>query len=225
MSTWLLWLFALEIIGLIAFPISYRIFRFFPDKGWTFSKPLGLLLITYGTWILGYSHLIANSRWSILLVLLALALVSCAALKRDFSLMKNFLKMQWRWMLAAEILFIVVFASWALFRAHIPEIRNTEQPMDFMFLNSLVVSPYFPPIDAWFSGQPISYYYFGYLMVAVNALLTGTDTPIAFNLGLATTASLAMLAAYGVVRNLVLMSDGSKPVSYTHLTLPTSDLV
>ena len=47
--------------------------------------------------------------------------------------------------------------------------------MDFMFLNSILKSPSFPLRDAWLSGYGISYYYFGYLLIA---LVTGVQLSI-----------------------------------------------
>jgi len=204
----LLWLLSLEIIGLIAFPLAFRIFRWLPDRGWTLVKPLGLLLLTYGAWLLGHTHTIPNSRWSVLIVLMTLAVLAGVTARRHWPELRSYVVKQRGSILAAEVLFLVTFTAWELFRAHVPEINNTEQPMDFMFLNSVVSSPYFPATDAWLSGQPISYYYFGYLMVGINALLTGVATPVAFNLGLITTATLATVAAFGVVRNLVRLSGG-----------------
>ena len=205
----LIWLLSLEVIGLIAFPLAFRVFRWLPDRGWTLVKPLGLLLLAYGVWLLGHTQTIPNSRWSVLVVLAVMALLAGVTARRHWPELRRYVVEQRGSILTAEALFLVAFAAWALFRAHVPEINNTEQPMDFMFLNSVVSSPYFPATDAWLSGQSISYYYFGYLMVGVNALLTGVATPVAFNLGLVTTASLATVAAFGVVRNLVRLSGGT----------------
>ena len=115
-----------------------------------------------------------------------------------------------RWTIGiSEVLFLGLFAAWALYRANVPDIAHTEQPMDLSFLNSVVVSPHYPPNDPWLSGFAVSYYYFGYLMVGTLALLTGVATPVAYNLGLATVPALAGLAAFGLVYNLVRLSRGS----------------
>ncbi|MBI3743867.1 MAG: hypothetical protein HY261_06215 [Chloroflexi bacterium] len=63
-------------------------------------------------------------------------------------------------------------ALWVIVRAHNPAIAHTEQPMDFALLNGILKSPHFPPNDPWYSGQSISYYYFGYLMFAGVTKLT-----------------------------------------------------
>jgi hypothetical protein len=84
--------------------------------------------------------------------------------------------------IATELLFLLVFAGWALFRAFNPEINGTEKPMEFAFINGVLNSRFFPPQDPWLSGYGISYYYFGYVMLA--ALVRISVLPeIGFNLG------------------------------------------
>ena len=45
------WWLAVELIGLAAFPLAFVFFRFLPDRGYSFSKVLGLLLVGYVLWI------------------------------------------------------------------------------------------------------------------------------------------------------------------------------
>ena len=81
-----------------------------------------------------------------------------------------------RWLvLATELLFLVVLVGWAAFRAYNPDIAGTEKPMEFAFVNGILRSPLFPPQDPWLSGYGISYYYFGYVMLAALVNLTGVD--------------------------------------------------
>ncbi len=43
--------------------------------------------------------------------------------------------------------------------------------MELAFINAILRSPAFPPHDPWLSGYAISYYYFGYVLVAMIARL------------------------------------------------------
>ena len=61
---------------------------------------------------------------------------------------------------------------------------GTEKPMELAFINAIMRSPTFPPSDPWLSGYAISYYYFGYVLVALLAKLTALPGAVAFNLGL-----------------------------------------
>ena len=46
-----LWWLIIEILGLIALPLTVRLFRHLPDRGYALAKPLGLLLVSYVLWI------------------------------------------------------------------------------------------------------------------------------------------------------------------------------
>ena len=154
----LFWLFILEAFSLLAFPIAYRAFTRLPDRGWAFSKPLGLLLAGFATWMVGLSHTIPNSRWSVVLALLLVAGVSWIAARRILPELRAFVRANAGAIGTAELLFVAVFLGMTLLRASITTIGGTEQPMDFMFLNATVASPYYPPNDPWLAGQSVSYY-------------------------------------------------------------------
>ena len=86
-------------------------------------------------------------------------------------------------MVSVEALFLLAFAAWAFVRAANPEAVGTEKPMELAFINAILRSPAFPPHDPWLSGYAISYYYFGYVLVAMLAKTGGTSGGVAFNLG------------------------------------------
>ena len=49
----------IQMLGLAALPLAYRLFRWLPGRGYAFAKPLGLLLASYILWLgasLGYMH-------------------------------------------------------------------------------------------------------------------------------------------------------------------------
>jgi uncharacterized membrane protein len=117
-------------------------------------------------------------------------------------------RVHWRSLLTMEVLFLLGFALWAFVRANNPEIEATEKPMELAFLNSILRSPTFPPRDPWLSGYGISYYYFGYVLLAFLARLTGTPASIAFNLGNAMWWALTALGTYSLLYNLLARRDG-----------------
>jgi len=100
------------------------------------------------------------------------------------------------------VLFLVAFAAWAVVRAANPEAVGTEKPMELAFINAILRSPNFPPHDPWLSGYAISYYYFGYVIIAMLAKFTGTAGGIAFNLGISLIFALSACGAFGLVYNL-----------------------
>ena len=205
----ILWLFLLELLSLLAYPLAYRVFARFPDRGWALSKPMGLLLVGFGIWVLGLSHVIPNSRWSVMLAMVALSVLSWLAVRSRLPELRATLRTNLRNIAATEAVFIAAFVAVVLLRIAVPDIRHTEQPMDLMLLNSVVTSTSFPPTDAWLAGNSVSYYYFGYLMMGAVTMLSGIATPVAYNLGLATAAAMGAVAAFGLTLNLVRLASGS----------------
>ncbi|HSN76740.1 MAG TPA: DUF2298 domain-containing protein [Anaerolineae bacterium] len=110
------------------------------------------------------------------------------------------LRAHWRLILVIEVLFLAAMALWAAVRGYSPEITTAggEKWMELTFLNGILRSESFPPLDPWLSGFAISYYYFGYVMLAALTQLSGLAPGVAFNVGLATWLALTMVAAFGV---------------------------
>lgn len=104
---------------------------------------------------------------------------------------------------ATELVFTVAFLAWVVFRAYSPEINATEKPMEFAFLNGILQSTRFPPLDPWLSGYAISYYYFGYVIIAMLTMLGGITPSIAFNLAIALLFGLAAAGAFGLTYELI----------------------
>ncbi|MCP4428640.1 MAG: hypothetical protein GY803_29490, partial [Chloroflexi bacterium] len=102
-----------------------------------------------------------------------------------------------------ELLFLLAFAAMTFIRMANPDITNTEKPMELAFINAIIRSPTLPPHDPWLAGYAISYYYFGYVLVSMLAVLTSVPVGEAFNLALALTFALGALGAYGIVYNLL----------------------
>ena len=110
-----------------------------------------------------------------------------------------------------ELVFAIALAAWVIFRAYNPALDSTERPMDLAFLNSILRSGTFPPNDPWLSGFGLSYYYFGYLMMAVLTKLSGLPGAIAFNLAVALLFALAVAESFSLVYNLIRKVSLSRP--------------
>ncbi len=204
MVPFIAWYFTISLVGILAFPIIGRYFQRLPDKGYSFSRTAGILFLSYIFWILCSLGLVRNSTGGVLVALIILACVSVYSIRS----WKRFAPYLWvrknpRYVLAVELAFLFSFLALTWFRANNPNILGTEKPMEFMFINSILQSPTLPPHDAWLSNHAISYYHFGYVIVALLARITGTPSAIAFNLGLATLFALAFLGAFGLAANLI----------------------
>jgi len=202
----LTWWLIVEVLGLVALPLAFRLFKSLPDRGYALSKPLGILLCSYLFWILVTFGFLTNKRNAIIFVILLGAAISWyfySSKRKEGEEILAFLSRHRKVVLASELLFTAAFGLWALVRAYNPEIMGTEKPMEFAFLNGILRSERFPPHDPWLSGYGISYYYFGYLMMAFLTRLSGLPSEVTFNLGIALLFALTLTGASSLVYNLV----------------------
>jgi len=214
------WLIA-QVLGLVALPVTRRILRCLPDAGYAFSKTVGLLLASYLLWLGASTGLLVNDQGGVFLVVLFLAggaaLLEIRHIQESLiGTLRNFWSVQRRRILAVEILFFLALVGWTLLRAYAPSkivSAYGEKYMEIAFLNGILRSPHFPPIDPWLSGYAISYYYFGYVMMAALTQLSGAAPTIAFDLYDALLFALTACGAFGVVSNLVSASHGTQRAS------------
>jgi YYY domain-containing protein len=208
LSWWLL----VSLAGIAVFPLCVRLLPGLPDRGYTLARAAGLLVVGWVFWLLGSLGFLQNTIGSVILawlIVLAAGLVIYAGGERlDF-------RAWWREnrtvVIAAEVLFAVLFLGWAIVRAHQNGLTGTEKPMDLMFISSIMRSPAFPPNDGWLAGYSISYYYFGYFIAATLSMMSGIASTTGFNILIALLFALTGLTAFGVVYNLV-RSRASEPV-------------
>jgi YYY domain-containing protein len=205
------WYLAILAAGWLAFPLAARLMAFLPDRGYTLSRPLGLLFWGFLYWLLASLHLVQNDLGGVVLALLLVAVLSAAAGGRaGLRELRAWLGQQRNLLIVSEVLFALAFLGWSLVRAVAPEAAGTEKPMELAFINAILHSDSFPPHDPWLSGYAISYYYFGYVMIAMLARITGLSGSVAFNLGGASWFALTALAAFGLVANLLALRKAQR---------------
>lgn len=197
------WWVALFLLGTAVTPLAFHLFKKLPDRGYAFTKMLGLLLVSYLFWLGSSMGLLRNELGGILFALILVLGASLWALRQEGADFRLWLSDAKRTILITELLFFVIYAFWVWVRSQNPAIAATEKPMDFAFLNAIGRSETFPPLDPWLSGFAISYYYFGYLMTSVLARLTAVAEPIAFNLAIAWLVAGTAVGSFGLVYNLI----------------------
>lgn len=199
----LLWYLLATLLGLMALPVSWRLFHRLPDRGYGFSRSLGLLAIGYLLWLSATLGLAKNRQVTILGLLVIGLGVSLLVLRGNRRQLQRWLRQHTGTVLVSEVLFLLAFAAWTFVRASSPEIVATEKPMELAFINSVVHSETFPPADPWLSGFAISYYYFGFILVGLLTKATAVAPGVAFNLTNAMWFALTVLASYSLVHNLI----------------------
>ena len=199
----LIWWVVLQAVGVLALPLTLRLMRFLPDRGLGFARHVGLLVGGYLFWMLVSLGILQNTVAGALVALALLAGLSLAAWRREGRVLWAFLQRQRRLILTTEALFLVAFVAMSLLRAYNPEIAATEKPMEFGFINGILGSRTFPPRDPWLSGYAISYYHFGYVIVAMLTRLSGLASDVTFNLTVAMLFALAANAAFSLTYDMV----------------------
>src|SRR5262245_21668206 len=129
----------------------------------------------------------------------------------------------WRLVLSYEVLFALALIFLALLRSYNPHPWGTERPMDFALFNAIRRSAAFPPHDPWLSGYSINYYYFGYMLMAAVALVSGLEPSASFNLSLALIFALTALGVAGVVYNLIALTADHRPFAAAQGRRPTTE--
>lgn len=201
------WYLALQLCAFAAMPLAMRFFGRLPESGYAFTKVLGVFLVGVILW-LGTSYALLRNEFGGAMFALGIVTVVSYA----FGGLQH-VRAEWRsrrvsgygfvwYVLSVEVLFLAGFAVWAWVRAHDPAANHTEQPMDLMFMNSIWISPEFPPQDAWLAGYPISYYYLGYWLLNTLGHLSSTPPSLAYNVGQASWYGLLLTASYGLGFNL-----------------------
>lgn len=203
-----LWLIAVQAIALAALPLCYVLLPSLRDRGASIAMPFGILTVGYVSWILSVLRIVPSTQVTVLLLLVVMGCASVWVFQRNRRDMVEFIVRERTTLALGQFIFLVVFAAWVIYRSHDPSISHTEQPMDFMFLNSSVRSLLGTPEDPWFRGEGISYYYFGYWSFATLTKLTGIVPSVTYNLSLALVPAMAAMGMYGLVMNLIRADRG-----------------
>jgi len=200
------WWVAIELLGLIAWPLAFVVVPNLRDRGYILAKSLGLLFVAYLTWLAASLRLLTNSLLTILLALFLLFVLSLYLFFRNRAQVIAFCQSQFRLIVINELLFALAFLAFVGIRLLNPDLwqpwTGGEKMMEFAFLNAILKSPYFPPYDPYFAGGYINYYYYGQFLVSIMVKLTGIQPAVAFNLAVPTLFALTVGGAFCVVYNL-----------------------
>ena len=82
MVDFILWYLLITLLGLLTFPLAYRLFGNLADSGYFLSRPLGLLFWGYIFWMLTTLQLVQNNPGGALFALSLLALISVIVIGR-----------------------------------------------------------------------------------------------------------------------------------------------
>jgi YYY domain-containing protein len=193
------WYLVLAAVTWAFFPAVSWLCRALPERGATLARPIAMLAAVYPAWVLASFGLVPFNGAVLTAVVFAAAVIGWALLIRRRQADPAWL----RSLVLVEVASLVLFAAYVWLRGYTPQILGTEKPMDVAFLASSTRAITIPPPDPWFAGEPINYYYLGYLLHGAIGRLAGVAPEIGFNLSLATVFSTTAVAAFGVAWNAV----------------------
>ena len=169
----IIWWIVILIIGVVGWPLAFSWLGNLPDRGFALARPVGFLMTGYVLWLGATFRLLQNNVVGILIGLLLVGAIGVVwhqqqVQRGQSESLLTWLKREWRYVVAIELLFNLAFGLWTIFKAYNPNIETAggEKWMEITFINGILRSGYFPPQDPWLSGFGISYYYFGYVMMA-----------------------------------------------------------
>ena len=152
---WTWWLLAF-LMGMVAMPVTGRLFAGFEDKGWMFSKVLAVAVTGLLTWLLVSVKILPFTAAACIGVCVVCA-AGCGVLFH-FQLKKGIDCLpagKGNLVFWEEVLFFVFFLMWTYFAGFRPQAYGTEKFMDYGFMEAMMRSTTLPARDLWYSEGTI----------------------------------------------------------------------
>jgi len=103
----IMWLLLVEVLGVITLPLADVLFHSLADRGYALAKPLGVLLLTWLTWMLVNLGVMQYDRVAISIVLLLMTACGALLFWRKRERLIAFWKEHWRLILINEAVFLL----------------------------------------------------------------------------------------------------------------------
>ncbi len=204
----LFWLLIMELAALSLVPLALIVFRALPDRGYLLTKPLGILLLAYFVYAPAGLGLAGFSRQTITFAMVFLTHIGMAMTVRRRKDVFAFVRERWRFIVLCEAVFLLMFLFSYWLRLQNPDLfhpyNGGEKPMDFTYFNGVLRSTDLTqgPIDPWYAGGYLNYYWWGFFIAATPTKLLGVMPEVAYNLVVPMFFSLSAAAVFSVTYNL-----------------------
>lgn len=210
------WWATLFLVGAAAYPLTKVLLNRWWDRGYLFSKAVGMATVTYLIYLMGTLHLLAFNTFAIAISLgtvfvigvMLTGLSEKTEKSHSINLRSGLL------FLTEELFFFAALLFWSWIKAHEPSIHGLEKFMDFGFTKSILDSKFFPAPDMWYAGSTINYYYFGHIVMALLTKFSGLDLRYTFNLMLASIFAFTSTMSFSIGVELFQMSMRSRLKNY-----------
>ncbi len=206
------WWGASVLFGLGFYPLGALLFRSFADRGWLFSKALGIAAGGYLVFLAGRFSLLPF-RSSVCIGITLAAACLCWLLFRIFASEEMKKLPDVKLILREEFLFLLVFFFWSWCSGFRPEAFGTEKPMDYGFMAAMMRSEEIPARDIWYSQGTINYYYGGQFYAVYLTKLTLTRVNETYHLMRALVAAFCFNLSFSLVRQALKDRDADGTVA------------
>lgn len=197
--SFLVWWIVSILFGIAFYPLGAVLFRKFDDKGWIFSKILGIGVGGYLVFLWGSAGILPfKSGFCMIVTFLAALLCWGLFLKLGSEELKARPKLSL--LLKEEGLFLVIFLFWTWCSGFRPEAFGTEKPMDYGFMAAMMRSDVIPAKDIWYSQGDLNYYYGGQFYAVYLTKLTFTRVNETYHLMRALVAAFCFVAPWSLIR-------------------------
>ena len=212
------WYCAIAAVAWLAFPLALIVVPHRPGLAWGLGRCVSLPACAYLAWLAASIGLAGFGVAALAGALAVLAVSSglVCLLSRD---MRRSLP---RWPGAVwrvEAIYVLIFAVVAAIRACPPDLFGLEKFMNFAFMNAAYYTASFPPVDPWFAGKPLNYYYFGHAVAAAGTHLAGVKPELGYNLMFAHVFAAGGAGIFALVQRLLQTRPGEAALAQVAATL------
>ena len=193
------WWVMLLALGLGFWPLTSRIFSGFADRGWLFSKVLGVAVAGYVMWLLNTLHIVKFRNLACILTAAVCILANLFWMKKK----KAVIEARRSLVLTEECLFLALFLLWTYLAGFRPEAYGTEKFMDYGFMATMMRGDYMPAEDLWYAGEQLNYYYGGQYYAVFLTRLTFTRIQETYHLMRTMVAAFAFVLPFSLVRQML----------------------
>ena len=207
------WYFALLVVGIGFFSLTKKIFKNFTDRGYIFSKVIGVSISGMTVFWLSNLKLLKFTPVScaVITVLLAVVITTISVMQdRKKGDAVSIDKANLKFIVAEELMFLVLLTCLLYMKSFKPEAYGTEKFMDYGFMNTMTKLTYFPVEDIWFANENLNYYYLGQYFAAFINQLSFNNVKYSYNIMFYTVCSMAFVETFACTYKLLQSKFGGK---------------
>jgi YYY domain-containing protein len=195
----IVWLVIVQLLAFAVLPYVAWMSPSAPDRGYGWSKVLGVFLFAWAVWLESLFGLSSDNNYLVVFTFVVFLVIGFRGYYSGWLSLSDLKTLFSKSGRQIESLFIGLTLFYGIIRFCNPEIFWGEKPMDSTFLNFFTRNDALPPQDPWAVGSPMSYYYLGIYFIAAILKLTGIPAAVGYNLAMATLAGWIGSALFSLI--------------------------